>query len=203
MKSITLAEIQAMDRLYRANLVNNLSGFKSGNLIGSINEEKVSNLAVFSSVVHIGSEPPLLAMVTRPTSVPRHSYDNIKKTGFYTINHIHSGYYKEAHQCSAKYDRSRSEFKETGLSEQYIDGFHAPFVREAHLKMAMEFVEEIPLTINDTILIIGRVLSIHLPEDSIMDDGSIDLNMLDSIAVSGLDTYHKVEKLEKLKYARP
>ena len=69
--------------------------------------------------------------------------------------------------------------------------------------MAMKFEQEIPLEINDTILIIGSVEFIVLPEEALEEDGSINLNYFDTVTISGLDTYHSVNKLKKLPYARP
>lgn len=42
----------------RVSLINSLSEFKSLNLIGTINNQGQTNLAIFNSVVHIGANPP-------------------------------------------------------------------------------------------------------------------------------------------------
>jgi hypothetical protein len=86
MRHITAADIKAFEKLYRLNLVNAITGYKPANLIGTADGAGATNLAIFSSVVHLGSDPPLLGMVTRPTSVPRHTYENIQASGCYTIN---------------------------------------------------------------------------------------------------------------------
>ena len=72
--------------------------------IGSISNNGIENVAVFSSVTHIGSSPAILGFFLRPTTVIRNTYENIKATGFYTINHIHNNITKDAHHTSAKYD---------------------------------------------------------------------------------------------------
>ena len=76
-------KIAAMDKKYRASLINSLSGFKSVSLIGTINKNKKENLAIFSSVVHIGSYPALIGFIQRPHSVERHTLENILETSFY------------------------------------------------------------------------------------------------------------------------
>ena len=58
------------------------------NLIATKSNDGFPNVAVFSSVTHLGSNPPLLGFITRPAFVPRNTYENIRKTGIYTINHI-------------------------------------------------------------------------------------------------------------------
>ncbi len=50
-------DIQGLEKVYKINLINSCSGFKSANLLGSISKEGISNVAVFSSVTHLGSNP--------------------------------------------------------------------------------------------------------------------------------------------------
>jgi hypothetical protein len=40
-------------------------------------------------------------------------------------------------------------------------------------------------------------------EKGLRVDGSLDLNVLDTVTVSGLDEYHKAMKLSRLSYAKP
>ncbi len=57
MKQFCIEEIDKMDYLYRINLINSCSGFKSANLIGTKSNSGETNVAVFSSVTHLGSNP--------------------------------------------------------------------------------------------------------------------------------------------------
>ena len=65
------ASIAELETRYRNNLINSISGYKSANLIGSISKQGITNLAVFNSVVHLGSNPALLGFILRPTTVPK------------------------------------------------------------------------------------------------------------------------------------
>lgn len=69
MKHITAAEIQQMEKIFRLNLVNSCTGYKSANLIATKSQNGNPNVAVFSSVTHLGSDPALLGFVTRPLTV--------------------------------------------------------------------------------------------------------------------------------------
>lgn len=200
---ITSGEISQMESRYRANFFNTLNGFKSANLIGTISESRVSNLAIFNSVIHLGANPPLMGFVLRPATVERHTYDNIKATGYYTFNHVHVDIIDKAHQTSAKYDKQISEFTACGLTEEAIKGFKAPFVAESSIKIGLQFKEEILIPSNNTILIVGEIQLVQITEELIEEDGSIDLPMAKTVAISGLDTYLKAEKIKKLSYARP
>ena len=53
-------EIQKLNKINRLNLINSITGIKTINLIGTVDKKNVTNLAVFSSIVHISSDPALL-----------------------------------------------------------------------------------------------------------------------------------------------
>lgn len=200
---ITKAEIADLDYVPRANLVNSITGYKSANLLATVSQGGQTNVAVFSSVTHFGSNPPIIGHVTRPTTVARHTYDNIKALGYYTINHIHQGIIADAHHTSAKYPKGVSEFDHTGLSAVYQNDFPAPFVQESIIQLGMKFLQEIHIEANNTILILGEVQEIHLPAHLVGKDGQIDLNAAQTVAITGLDGYHLPELLERFPYARP
>jgi flavin reductase (DIM6/NTAB) family NADH-FMN oxidoreductase RutF len=203
MTHFTRLRIDSLEKRFRANLINSISGYKSANLIGTISGSGVCNLAIFSSVVHIGANPPLLGFILRPIAeVPRHTYENIKQNGVYTINHVHENFIKNAHWTSAKFERDESEFEKCGLNEEFIENFQAPFVKESRIKIGLKFVEEIPINLNKTTLIIGEIQHIILAENSLLENGNADLNFVNDVAISGLETYHKVEKIETFDYAR-
>lgn len=204
MRHFTNEEIRRMHKIKRANLINSVSGYKAANLIGTIGRNKRTNLAIFSSVVHLGANPPLIGFVQRPVGeVERHTYENILETGVYTINHVHADFVKRAHYTSAKFERETSEFAACGLSEEFLDDFSAPFVTESRIKIGLRFIEEIPIKINDTILIVGEIEHLFLPENALLEDGNADLNSVGDVCVSGLETYHEVRQIARFPFARP
>ena len=203
MKYFDKKYLSGLDHLYRINLINSSSGFKSANLIATKSKEGVSNVAVFSSVIHLGSNPPLLGFVVRPTTVPRDTYKNIKETGCYTINHVHEEIIEDAHHCSAKYDASISEFSMTGLKEDYDHACMAPFVKGAPVQLHMQFREEHHFKINGTIMIIGEIVGLYIKEDLLKEDGFIDLAEGKITAINGLDGYTLPKLKSRLPYQRP
>lgn len=198
---ITLEHILAMEKQHRTNLINSLPGVRGANLIGTIGKDNVTNLAIFNSVMHIGAHPPLMGFIMRPVSVPRGTYQNIKDTGYFTINHVTESFYKQAHQTSARYETS--EFEATGLTPFYSDTLPAPFVKESPVKIGLKFVEEHLITANQTLLIIGEVQEIHLEEGAFNENHILQLANTGSIGVNGLETYYRVEKIAELPYAKP
>lgn len=201
--TISINNILDFEQRYRATFINSLSGFKSVNLIGTKDRDNNENLAIFSSVVHIGANPPLIGFIVRPDSVDRHTLTNILTTQSYTLNHINDNIFNKAHQTSARYPKEESEFEAVGLTPEYKNECFAPFVKESNVQIEMEFKEKVDLKINGTSLIIGQIKSIHLPLKAIKEDGFIDLEQLNTITCSGLDSYHKTQQLNRLSYAKP
>lgn len=195
--------IEELERKKKLNLINSISGIKSANLIGSINKNKETNLAIFSSVIHLGSTPPLLGFIMRPsTEVRRHTYENIQENQIYTINSVNSQFIKNAHYTSAKFEAGESEFSKCKLTEQYLNDFGAPFVKESSLKMGLSLKEIIPIKSNNTILIVGEVEHLILPDDIINDKGYLNLEANNTVGISGLNTYYDLQKIESFPYAR-
>lgn len=196
-------EIEALENRYRALFINALSGFKSANLIGSCDQNKNTNLAIFTSVFHVGAHPPLLGMIVRPHSVARHTLENILQTRHYSINHVNEAIYQQAHQTSARYDKETSEFEAVGLNEQWQHAFPAPFVEQSRIQLGMKLRQHQHLAINNTDMIIGEIISINIKDDIVSEDGYVDIEQANSVAVSSLDGYHHTQLLSRLSYAKP
>jgi flavin reductase (DIM6/NTAB) family NADH-FMN oxidoreductase RutF len=199
----TKEDILGLEHIYKINLVNSISGFKSANLIATKSTTGVTNVGVFSSVVHLGSEPPLFGFVLRPTTVKRDTYNNIKETGYYTINHITEAIAEDAHHTSASYDAFTSEFDKTDLEEEYLNNFYAPFVKQSPVKLAFKYVSEYPIVENDTILVVGELIEFHVNNDMLQEDGFIDLSKGNVVAITSLDGYSKVASSKRFPYQRP
>jgi flavin reductase (DIM6/NTAB) family NADH-FMN oxidoreductase RutF len=203
MAEFSRTDIDQMDYLYRINLINSCSGYKSANLIGTKSDCGTSNVAVFSSVTHLGSNPGLLGFFLRPTTVMRNTYHNLKTTGIYTINHIFEAILEDAHHTSAKYDESISEFDVTSLEEDYKDNFFAPFVKGSPIQLAMRYVEEYPIKANNTILVIGQIEKLYVPDTLLEKDGFINLAKGKVATINGLDGYAIPDLKIRQDYQRP
>ena len=204
MQQFTSAEWQSWERFYRANFINSLTGFKSASLIGTINAQSIPNLGMFSSMVHIGSDPALIGYINRPVAAAPHTLANIKSNGFYTVNHIHPNFLAQAHQTSAKYPDEVNEFTEVGLTEEYIDGVQVPFVKESHIKYLLSLKEIIPIQLNDTFLVIGQLEQVLIdPSLQPTTDGFLHLDQAGTICSNVLDAYYKTELIDRYAYAKP
>ena len=200
---ISNEDIDNFHHIYRINLINSCSGYKSANLLGSKSADGIENIAVFSSVTHIGSNPPMLGFFLRPTTVIRNTYENLKASGYFTINHIHESILEDAHHTSAKYDSDISEFDKTSLVSEYKNEFQAPFVKDAPLQLAMKYVEEYDIKANNTVLVIGQITGLYVNEELLEEDGFINLSKANIATINGLDAYAVPQNHKRFGYQRP
>lgn len=194
-------EILNLDRFYRANLINSIVGIKQASLIGTVSDKSISNLALFSSVVHLGSSPQLVAMFSRPnTDTPKQTLKNIIDSNAYTINHVNSKILHRSHATSKKFSPSESEFTQCNLEECYIKDFQAPFVKECNIGVGVSYRRHFTIDENGVVMIIGEIDKIIVDEQFISETGEVLLSSLDSIGVAGNNSYYSLKTLSSLEY---
>jgi hypothetical protein len=203
MRIFTSKELAEQEKPYRTNFINSLSGFKSLQLLGTKNQDGVTNLAIFNSIFHVGANPPYLGLVVRPDGPEHDTLKNILVQEHYTLNNVKEAFYQQAHQTSARYVSGESEFNACGLKEAYIGDFPVPFVKESSIQIGLKLKEVIPVKTNGTTIVIGEIVLISLDEKYILNDGIVDLEAAGSITVAGLDSYHRTQKIGRLDYAKP
>ncbi len=197
------SDIASMDRFYRGNLINCVTGYKSANLLATQSIDGVDNVAVFNSVTHMGSNPAMFTFIQRPLGYGvGHTYENLKATGQVTLNHINESLIQAAHQSSAKYQESTSEFEELHIEKLEREGFKAPFVKNARLQIAASYENEYFLKENNCILVVCRITDIFMQDGLQLEDGFINLEKAGSLAISGLDAYATCSIKERLSYAQ-
>ena len=203
MHKFTRIDIDKMSKIFRLNLINSITGYKSANLIGTKTDDKINNVAVFSSVTHLGSDPPLIGFITRPENGNRNTYNNILKNKLFTINHIVKNQIISAHQSSAKYPKNVSEFNKTDLKAEFKNNFDAPFVKDSPVQIGCSFVNKYFIKENKTTLMIGQVEMLFINKKLLIEDGFVQLDREDIITVNGLDGYALPKLIKRIPYARP
>ena len=199
---LSFQEIMKLEDRFRTQFVNSLSGYKGANLVGT-SDGHVENLAIISSVVHIGANPPYLGMIMRPHTVPRHTLENIKQTGQYTINAVTADWFEKAHQTSARFPKEMSEFDAVGLTPWFSADLAAPYVAESPLKIGLQVEEITTLKCNNTVLVVGKIDEVFVNSQAVMEDGHISLSAMDVMCINGLDSYHQPPPGSRFSYAKP
>ncbi|MEJ6572512.1 MAG: flavin reductase [Akkermansiaceae bacterium] len=195
-------DVANMKKLERVQFATTLPGPKPICLVGTRSAAGIANLAPFSSITHLGSNPLLIGMVTRPDVVERNTLKNIIDTKSWTLNHVTSETVQQAHQCSARYPADVSEFDATGLTELIHADIIAPFVKECPIRYALTLADIIDIPANGTKLIIGEFQLAYIPEQSYSADGTISISENDSLASTALDTYFTITEHVRLPYAK-
>ncbi len=196
-------DIDQLEQNYRRTFINSLAGFRQAVLVGTKSADGHANLAIFNSLIHLGSYPALFGLVSRPDSVQRDTLQNILTTKEYSLNYVKSSVYEKAHHTSARYEREVSEFKKAGFQETYHPPCYAPFVEDAIVKIGMKFEQCIDIPINGTILIIGSVMHAEVNASIVGSDGFVALSEEDVLICQGLDAYFVPRKIGRLPYAKP
>lgn len=203
MKHITKVDISQMEKIERLNLINSCTGYKSANLIATKSKTGITNIAIFSSVTHLGSNPAMIGFIVRPTTVPRGTYQNIKETGFFTINHVTSNVIEDAHHTSAGYDPDISEFSKTNLEEEYKNNLEIPFLKNAPVQLYCKYLNEYFIKENNTIHVIASIEHLFFDQNLQHKDGFLQLDKANVIAINGLDGYCLPKLIDRFEYARP
>lgn len=196
-------EFQQMERRWRATFFNSLAGVRPAVLVGTRGSNGVNNLAVFNSLLHIGADPPRYGLLFRPETVERHTLANLRATRSYSISMVRSEDFRKAHQTSAKYPADVSEFDAVGFTAVFDDGFIAPSIQEAVIRIQMSYEYETEIPMNGNLLVIGRIEKVFVPDQLVSEDGYINHDMAGSLCCSGLDAYFKPDSLGRMPYARP
>jgi flavin reductase (DIM6/NTAB) family NADH-FMN oxidoreductase RutF len=192
-----------LDQHYRRTFINSLAGFRQAVLVGTKSAEGNTNLTIFNSLIHLGANPALFGLISRPDSVQRDTLQNILHTKEYTLNYVGASLYEQAHHTSARYERNISEFEKAGFQEIYHPCCYAPFVAEAIVKIALNFEQIIDIPLNGTILIIGSIKLVEMDTSMVGIDGFVALSEQNVLISQGLNAYFVTEEIGRLPYAKP
>ncbi|WP_413999410.1 flavin reductase family protein [Flavobacterium sp. W1B] len=202
MEQLSTKDFSKMGRIERLNLINSCTGYKSANLIATQSIDGKSNIAIFSSVTHLGSDPALIGFIVRPTTVTRDTYKNIKETGYFTVNHVTESMIADAHHTSANYAPGISEFEKTNLEEEYKEHIKIPFAKGSPIQLYCKYVNEYYIAENDTIHVIASIENIFFEENLRHDDGWLQIDKGNVVALNGLDGYCLPKLIDRFQYAR-
>ncbi len=183
-------DILAADKAWRINFINSLVGFKNLNLLITRAPAGVYNAAIFNSGLHIGSSPPYVGFLLRPTKVPRHTYENLLSYPYATMNVVTESLYKRAHLTHHHIPAAESELAYAGLEVEWVDGVPLPVLRESPVRALLRFSEEHLLQVNQTRLLIFSIVWVEVRGD-VQADGFVALDELNVVAGSGCDAYYR------------
>ncbi|RMF48067.1 MAG: flavin oxidoreductase [Bacteroidetes bacterium] len=201
MPTYSAQDLQAADRSWRINFINSLIGPKNLHVLITRSPTGLLNAAIFNSGLHIGSSPPYVGFLLRPTSVPRHTYENLLHYPYATLNAVTHAFYRQAHATHRKLPASQSELEVVGLETREVPDEDLPYLASSPLTARLHWVEEHLLTVNKTRLLIFAVEIVHVKAEP-DPDGFLRLDGLDLVAGSGCDGYWTLHFMGRLPIQR-
>jgi flavin reductase (DIM6/NTAB) family NADH-FMN oxidoreductase RutF len=204
MKTFDTSSLETMAKIPRLNLINSVTGYKSANLIGTHSKDGVLNVAIFSSITHLGSNPALLGFMIRPiASTQRDTYTNIKDNQYFTVNHITKAMIEDAHHTSSAYASGISEFDKTNLEAEFLDNHKVPFIQGSPVRLLCKYVNEYAIQENGCIHLIASIEKIYVEDELLQKENWVRLDLAEIVTINGLDGYAVPKLADRLEYARP
>ncbi len=192
----TYSETQLLqaNKSWRINFINSIVGYKNLNILITPSPQGVYNAAIFNSGIHIGSSPPYIGFLLRPTKVPRHTYENVLRYPYATMNVVSEAFYQKAHLTHHHIPAEQSELEYADLETEWLDDVPIPVLRDSPIRAYLRFSEEHFLQVNQTRLLIFAILWVDI-RGEVAPDGFIALDGLGVVAGSGCDAYYRAEFL--------
>ncbi len=201
-KKYSSIDFKQFDREYRRTFMNSLTGFKSVHLLGTTNKNGIPNLALISSVFHIGANPPFIGLCFRPERANGHSFENIIRDRYFTLNVVNENIIEQSHKTSTAFSEKISEFDECRFTALYENKQLVPFVAESLIRCLVEYKEHYEVRANQTRIVVGEIKEVQLDSDFIESNGYILHQKAKSVVVNGLEGYHKTEEIIRLGFQK-
>jgi flavin reductase (DIM6/NTAB) family NADH-FMN oxidoreductase RutF len=177
-------------------------------LASTVDAEGNVNLSPFSFFNLFSVNPPVC--VFSPSrrvrdNTTKHTLENLEQVPECVINIVNYDIVQQVSLSSVEYPAGVNEFKKSGLTELPSIGVKPPRVAESPIQL--ECVVKDIISLGDTPgagnLVIAEVKFIHISEDILNDDGSINQAKTDLVARLGGDWYCRVTADNLFKVAKP
>ncbi|TEW64746.1 flavin reductase family protein [Mucilaginibacter phyllosphaerae] len=177
-------------------------------LASTIDKEGNVNLSPFSFFNLFSVNPPVC--VFSPSrrvrdNTTKHTLENLKDVPECVINIVNYDMVQQVSLSSVEYPAGVNEFTKSGLTELPSTLVKPPRVAES--KIQLECVVKDVISLGDTPgagnLVIAEIKVIHINEDVLNTDGSIDQLKTDHVARLGGDWYCRVTADNLFKVAKP
>jgi len=160
----------------------------------TIDKEGVPNLSPFSFFNAFGANPPILIFSPArrgKDGSTKHTYDNIKEVPEVVINVVSYDIVEQMSLSSADFPKGVNEFEKAGFTALASDDIRPFRVKESPVQFECK-VQQVIETGQDGgagNLVICHIKKIHINEDVLKQDGSLDSQLLDIVGRMGGDDY--------------
>ena len=162
----------------------------------TIDAEGNPNLAPFSFFNVFGSNPPTLIFSPARSvrnNTTKHTLDNSEETKEVVINVVNYDIVQQMYLSSTMYAKGVNEFEKSGLTMLKSDEVKPFRVAESPVQFECK-IKDVIYTGNEGgagNLIVCEVVKIHIADDVLAEDGSIDQHKIDLVARAGGSYYSR------------
>lgn len=162
----------------------------------TIDAEGNPNLAPFSFFNVFGSNPPTLIFSPARSvrnNTTKHTLDNAEETKEVVINVVNYAIVQQMSLSSTMYAKGVNEFEKSGLTMLKSDEVKPFRVAESPVQFECK-IKDVIYTGNEGgagNLIVCEVVKIHITDDVLAEDGSIDQHKIDLVARAGGSYYSR------------
>lgn len=166
------------------------------------------NLSPFSFFNLFSITPPIV--IFSPSrrgrdNTTKHTYENVLEVPEVVINIVDYEMVQQVSLASCEFPKGASEFIKAGFTEERATQIRPPMVKESKVKLECGVLEVKPLGTKGGAgnLVICEVLVMHVQDNILSENGTIDQLKLHHVARLGGDWYCKVDASNLFKVAKP
>lgn len=148
-------------------------------IVGTYNEEGIPNAMNVAWAGVCSSVPPCMMIAVRKS---RYTYDNIMKTGEFTINIPDVDHVKEADYFGLVSGKAGNKFETEGLNltVKKAENVNAPVIEEFPMALECKCIETVD--VGEHHVIVGEIINVAVEESCLDEKGKIDITKVKPMA---------------------
>ncbi len=166
--------------------------------ISTTSQAGVDNLAPYSFFNVVAVDPPVVMFAPVGSQELKDTPRNVRETEQFVVNTVTRELVEQMNATSATLPAGESEFDQVGIERAASTVVEPPRVAAAQVAMECELYDWIE--VGGSVLILGEVVHVHV-EESVLTDGKIDINNLDT--VGRLTGSQYASTAERISFERP
>jgi flavin reductase (DIM6/NTAB) family NADH-FMN oxidoreductase RutF len=171
--------------------------------VSTVSKNGVANLAPFSFFNGVGANPPTIVFcpANQRDGAPKDTLANIQQVGQFAVNLVSHEDAAAMNQTAANYLVDEDEFQMAEVDKGDCEHISPPRVANAVATFECELHTTMQLGVGPggANLVIGNIIGIHIRDDVLTPDGTIDAEQLDLIGRLGGDKYVRTRSISDSK----
>ena len=168
--------------------------------VSTVSAEGVPNLAPYSFFNAVAGDPltVMFAASGKGDGSPKDSLKNAQDTGEFVVNLADESLAEALNHTSGAFAHGVSEFAEAGLEAAPSSLVTPPRVAAAPVALECRVSQLVPVAGSSSVMVLGQVVTLHVRETLLGDDGLIVAERLRPVARLGRDEYTALGRVFRL-----